>query len=96
MQTIGVIIDFVLLLGIIVILARFIIDWIQVLARDWRPTGFVAALCEVVFMITDPPMRALRAVIPPISLGQVRLDLSPMLLLIGLFIMRTINAVIFF
>ena len=33
---------------IVILLARFIIDWVQVLARSWRPKGFVAALCEAV------------------------------------------------
>lgn len=96
MQTIGVLIDLFLLLCIIVILARFIIDWLQVLARDWRPSGLVAALCEFIFMLTDPPMRAVRAVIPPFNLGQMRLDLSPMILLIAVFILQAVNRAVFF
>lgn len=95
MHPIGDLIDLFLLLCIIVILARFIIDWLQVLARDWRPSGFVAALCELIYMLTDPPMRAVRAVIPPFNLGQMRLDLSPMILLIAVFILRAINLAIF-
>ena len=96
MQTIGVVIDLFLLLCIIVILGRFIIDWLRLLARDWRPSGFVAVLCELIFSVTDPPMRAVRAVIPPLNLGQMRLDLSPMILLIAVFILQAVNRALFF
>ena len=33
-------------------------------------------LLEVVYSITDPPIKALRRVIPPLRLGNVALDLS--------------------
>ncbi len=69
---------------IVVLIARLIIDWIQVFARDWRPHGFVAVICEAVFTTTDPPLRALRKVIPAVRLGSVSLDLSFIVLMIGL------------
>ena len=67
-----------------VLIGRLIIDWIQVFARDWRPRGVLAVLCEAVYTVTDPPLRALRRVIPPIRLGGVALDLSFIVLIIGL------------
>jgi YggT family protein len=55
---------------------RFVVDWVQVLARDWRPHGAGAAALEIVYSATDPPIRALRRVLPPLRLGSVALDLS--------------------
>ena len=69
---------------IMVLIGRLIIDWIQVFARDWRPRGVLAVICEAIFTVTDPPLRALRKVIPPIRLGSVALDLSFIVLIIGL------------
>ncbi|GAB96292.1 YggT family protein [Kineosphaera limosa] len=69
---------------IIVLIARLVIDWIQVFARDWRPRGFLAVVAEGIYTVTDPPLRALRRVIPPIRLGSVALDLSFIVLIIGL------------
>lgn len=69
---------------IMVLIGRLIIDWIQVFARDWRPRGVLAVICEAVYTVTDPPLRALRRVIPPIRLGGVALDLSFIVLIIGL------------
>jgi YggT family protein len=90
MAAVGTLIIFLTNLAIVILFARFIIDWVQLLARSWRPRGFVAVLCEAIFTVTDPPLRALRTVIPPIRMGGAMLDLSPMVLLIGLFIVQKI------
>jgi YggT family protein len=80
----------VLLVFLILLFARFVIDWVMVLARGWRPQGFVAAGLEVVYATTDPPLKALRKVIPPLNLGTVRLDLGFMVLLIAVYILRSV------
>jgi YggT family protein len=40
-------------------------------------------IAEGVYTITDPPLRLLRRVIPPLTLGQFRLDLAFLVLFIG-------------
>ena len=90
MAAVGEILLFITWVAFLILLARFIIDWVQVLARSWRPTGFVAVLCEAIFTITDPPLRAVRGVIPPIRMGGAMLDLSPMVLLIGIYIVQIV------
>ena len=55
---------------------RLIIDWTMVFARNWRPSGAVAAVLEIAYSITDPPLRALRRVLPPLRLGSFALDLA--------------------
>ncbi|MEK8224911.1 YggT family protein [Oerskovia sp. M15] len=67
---------FVLGLYLIVLIGRVVFDWVQVFARDWRPRGVLLILAEAIYTLTDPPLRALRKVIPPLTLGQVRLDLA--------------------
>jgi YggT family protein len=42
---------------------------------------------EVVWSVTDPPLKALRRVIPPLRLGTVSLDLSSLVLLVILFVL---------
>ena len=90
MQAVGNAILFVLWVAIVLLIARFVLDWVQLLARSWRPQGAVAALCEAIYSITDPPLRTVRGVIPPIRLGGAALDLSPMILLIGIYIIQRI------
>ncbi|WP_375003133.1 YggT family protein [Aeromicrobium sp. CTD01-1L150] len=84
---VGGVIQLVLWIFIIVLLARIVIDWVQVLARTWRPTGLLAVLCEGIYSVTDPPLRAVRGVIPPVRLGGAMLDLSPMILMFGIYLL---------
>jgi YggT family protein len=51
-------------------------------SRGFRPTGVLLVIFEVVFTITDPPMRFLRRFIPPLRLGGIAIDLSFLLLFI--------------
>ena len=96
MFLVGQVIDFVLWACVVILIARFVIDWVQMLARSWRPSGLVLVLCELVYTATDPPLRAIRRVIPPLRLGQVALDPSPMVLLIALWLLQGINRAVFF
>lgn len=66
----------------ITLIGRFVLDWVQVLARSWRPSGLVLVLAEAVYTVTDPPLRALRKVIPSPNIGGVRLDLSFLVLML--------------
>ena len=79
-----------LLVLLILLFARFVVDWVMVLARSWRPQGLVAAGLEVVYATTDPPLKAVRKVIPPLNLGTIRLDLGFMVLLIAVILLRSL------
>lgn len=74
----------------LLLISRVIVEFIRSFARDWRPTGVVVVLLEVIFTVTDPPVKLLRRVIPPVNLGGIRLDLSIMVLLFGVFILMSI------
>ena len=83
---VGSILDFLLYIFFILLIGRLILDWVQVFAREWRPRGVVLVLAEVIYTATDPPLRLLRRLIPPLTLGQIRLDLA----FIVLFLLVTI------
>jgi YggT family protein len=80
---VGQILATVLLLFWLVLIARLVFDLVQLFARSWRPSGFVLVIAEGVFSITDPPLRALRRIIPPLKFGNVQFDLAFLILLIG-------------
>ncbi|WP_264031529.1 YggT family protein [Cellulosimicrobium sp. SH8] len=70
------IVGFLLWLYLLLLIGRLVFDWVQFFARDWRPRGVMLVVAEVIYSATDPPLRALRRLVPPLSLGQVRLDLA--------------------
>ena len=66
---------------------RFIVDWVQVFARSWQPRGVLLVVLEVVYSVTDPPIKALRRVIPPLRIGSIALDLSFLIVLLGAYVL---------
>lgn len=82
MQLIAAALYLALLLYLILLVARLVLEWIRSYARDYRPRGVVLVFFEVVYTLTDPPVNALRRLIPPLRLGAVILDLSLMILLL--------------
>lgn len=84
------VIYFILFIFWLLLIGRIIVEFIRTFARDWRPSGIVVILLEAIFTVTDPPVKLLRRVIPPVNLGGVRLDLSIMVLLFGVFILMTV------
>ncbi|MGY0497785.1 YggT family protein [Nocardia sp. FBN12] len=74
----------------LLLISRVIVEFIRSFARDWRPTGVVVIVLEAIFTVTDPPVKLLRRLIPPVNLGGIRLDLSIMVLLFLVFILMSI------
>jgi len=75
---------------LLAMLVRLVADWIQVFARQWEPRGPVLILFEAVYTVTDPPLRAIRKVVPPLRLGRVAIDLAFIVLIIAVQIALTI------
>lgn len=72
-----------LLLYVLILVLRLVFDWVQVFAREWRPKGLTLLVAETAYTVTDPPLRFLRRVIPPLRIGQIQLDLAFLVLMLG-------------
>jgi YggT family protein len=68
-----------------VLLARMVMSWVVVLL-DYRPTGAAAVAFEFVYTVTDPPLRFLQRFIPSPRIGNVPVDLSFIVLALGIYI----------
>jgi YggT family protein len=82
------VVSFLLFVFLLLLLARFVFEYVMIFARRWRPTGLVAAGLEVVYATTDPPLKAIRRLIPPLRLGNLSVDLGFMVLLFVVYILR--------
>ena len=87
MGTFGSVLYYVVLIFFVLLIGRLVLDWIQVLARDWRPRGIILIISEAIYSATDPPLKALRRVVPPLRLGQIQLDLAFMFLFFVTFLL---------
>jgi YggT family protein len=67
---------------LVLLIGRFILELVQSFARDWRPRGLILVVAEVIYTATDPPLKFLRRLIPPLRLGGVSLDFGMLVLFI--------------
>ena len=84
MNTVGAWIANILFLYLLVLIGRLVFDFVQIFASDWRPSGPILIIVEGIYTLTEPPLKLIRRVVPPLRLGQVSLDLGFLILLIGL------------
>lgn len=71
-----------LMVFVILLYARFAISLITLFSHNWKPRGVALLLVEGTLSVTDPPVRAVRAILPPIRLGNIHFDLSVLILII--------------
>ncbi len=89
LRLVGYYVVFVIYLFVI---GRLVTEIVRSFAREWRPAGTAAAGLEMMYRVTDPPVRLLRKLIPTIRIGSVSLDLSMMILLFVTYIvMRVVD-----
>ena len=82
------VLSLLLQLFVFVLIARVVLEMVQSFSRDWRPSGFVLVLAEIVYTITDPPLKFLRRFIKPVRLGSIALDLSVLILFFAIIILQ--------
>ena len=95
-MVIGQLINLVLQLFLLLLFARFVVDWVQVFARSWTPKGIILVVLEVVYSVTDPPILFIRRFVPPLRLGAIALDTSFILVLVLVYLLLALNRIVFF
>lgn len=81
MSIVGTVVFAVSEVFFLVLLARLVFDYVFMFARSWRPAGPIVILLELIYSVTDPPLKALRRVIPPLRIGSVAIDLGFLVLI---------------
>lgn len=76
MSAVGQILVTVLYIYFFLLIFRLVMDYVFMFARSFRPAGLLAAALEITYTVTDPPLKAVRRVIPPLRVGSVSLDLA--------------------
>ena len=82
MATLASLLSTALFVFLLLLIFRLIMEYVFMFARSYRPSGVVAVALELCYSVTDPPLKALRRVIPPLRLGRASIDLSFLVLFI--------------
>ena len=84
-------------LYMMVLFARVILDWVPIFVRGWRPRGPFLVVANLLYSLTDPPIRWLRRFVPPLRLGGgMAIDVGFMLLFLVLIVAQRLVYVLFF
>ncbi|NDA81936.1 MAG: YggT family protein [Actinobacteria bacterium] len=67
-----------------ILLIRLILDYVRMFKPGWRPRGLLLPLAEIIYTLTDKPLGFVRRFVPPLQLGPVALDLSFIVLFLGI------------
>lgn len=57
----------------LILIVRIILSWVRTVPEPLQP------IVEMVEKVTDPVLRPVRGLLPPVRLGAVALDLSPII-----------------
>jgi YggT family protein len=85
---------YVLLVYFFVMWARFVLDLARNFARNWRPRGFLLVLSEIVYTLTDPPIRSARRIVKPIRFGGMALDFAWSLVMLVVIVLIYVTLVL--
>jgi YggT family protein len=89
---IGQVLYLVLYFMLLLLIVRLALSYVLQYARRWRPSRGAAASLELVWTVTDPPLHALRRVIPPLRIGTVSIDIAFLVLLLILYVLMRVVA----
>lgn len=72
-------------LYLIAVFGRVLLSWFP-----FNPNGAMATVAGFLYVVTDPVMTRLRRAIPPARLGGMALDFSPIILIVGISIAKSV------
>ena len=81
-SVVGLSIAWVLQIYLVVLIARIVVDYVFMFARDWRPSGIVLVIVETIYTLTDPPIKLLSRIVPSIRVGQFDFQITVVFLLL--------------
>ena len=70
------------------LVARLFVDLALSVNRTWRPKGLLLPVIEIILTITDPAIKLVRRIIPPIRVGAIQFDLGWTALVFAIFFLQ--------
>ena len=70
---------------ILLLVVRVVMSWFPI-----SPNGPAETVAGFLYMVTDPVLVPLRRILPPVRMGAMALDLSPIVAFFGLSVLRGI------
>lgn len=75
---------------IVLLWARFVFDLVLTFSRQWRPTGAMLVIAELVFTVTDPPVKLVRRWVRPVRIGAASIDFAWSIVLLAAYLLLSV------
>jgi YggT family protein len=72
------------------LIGRLILDLLISLRPGFRPKSLLLPVSEIIFTVTDPPLKFLRRFIKPVRFGSISLDFAWTLLVLVVILLRNL------
>ena len=82
------VIDIILNLAVFVLIAQAILSWLIAFGVVNSSNQFVSTVLQITHQLTEPALRPIRRRLPPMN----GLDLSPLILILGIYFVRLLIA----
>lgn len=76
MVLIGLILYWAIGCYLLILLARAFLSFLPLFRPNWQPNGIAVVMLELIYTVTDPPLKFLGKYLPPLRLGGFYLDVS--------------------
>jgi len=91
LRLVASILNTLILLYVLLLLVRLVLEYIPMFNSSWRPRGAGLIAAEIVYTVTDPPIKLFRRFIPPLRLGVVAIDIAFPLTMLLCFVLLSIT-----
>jgi YggT family protein len=92
MHAVGQVLALLLQIYFVLLIFRLVMEYVFMFARSFRPSGLLAVALELTYTVTDPPLRAVRRVLPPLRVANFSLDLGFFVVIIVVQILASVAA----
>jgi YggT family protein len=81
---------FALNIFIVLLWVRFVLDLVLTFSRQWRPSGPMLVIAELVYTVTDPPVKLVRRAVRPVRIGAVAIDFAWSIVLLACYLLLSV------
>ena len=74
------------------LVGRLIADLVLSVNPNWRPRGLLLVLVELIYTLTDPPIKLVRRFIKPVRLGGIALDFGWTIIVFAIGLLQSLLA----
>ncbi|WCC80582.1 YggT family protein [Cutibacterium equinum] len=92
----GTILAWLIHIYTMLLIVRMIMSWVPLLVPGFEPHGVLAVIFEIVYTITDPPIRFFDRLVPPLRFGSVGFSVGFIIVFVLLALLQRLVVAVFF